>query len=105
MDLKKNESHGADHVDVPDMNSQHLQSPEPSSLPWYKQTELRKLYFMMVFLFLGSTTLGYDASLLNGLQTMSSWQSCKSIYTARQTMSRADYSEFSTIALPCLTWS
>ncbi|WYZ35161.1 hypothetical protein EsH8_I_001437 [Colletotrichum jinshuiense] len=75
MDLKKNESHGADHVDVPDMNSQHLQSPEPSSLPWYKQTELRKLYFMMVFLFLGSTTLGYDASLLNGLQTMSSWQS------------------------------
>ncbi|KAJ4373200.1 hypothetical protein N0V83_003493 [Neocucurbitaria cava] len=42
--------------------------------PWYKQPELRKLYLMMPFLFMGSTTLGYDGSLLNGLQTMPSWQ-------------------------------
>ncbi|KAH8896735.1 general substrate transporter [Thozetella sp. PMI_491] len=48
--------------------------PEGSPLPWYKQPNLRQLYFMMVFLFLGSTTLGYDGSLLNGLQTMTSWQ-------------------------------
>lgn len=44
--------------------------------PWYKQPELRKLYFMMPFLFLGSTTLGYDGSLLNGLQTMPAWKEC-----------------------------
>jgi hypothetical protein len=44
--------------------------------PWYKQTELRKLYFLMPFLFLGSTTLGYDGSVLNGLQAMDTWQSC-----------------------------
>ncbi|KAF2441529.1 general substrate transporter [Karstenula rhodostoma CBS 690.94] len=43
--------------------------------PWYKQPELRKLYMLMPFLFLGSTTLGYDGSLLNGLQTMPAWQS------------------------------
>ncbi|KAM0547499.1 hypothetical protein ACHAPJ_010372 [Fusarium lateritium] len=48
--------------------------PQGSTLPFWKQTELRKLYFMMVFLFMGSTTLGYDSSLLNGLQTMGSWQ-------------------------------
>ncbi|OAK94160.1 general substrate transporter [Phaeosphaeriaceae sp. SRC1lsM3a] len=42
--------------------------------PWYRQPELRKLYLMMPFLFLGSTTLGYDGSLLNGLQTMPAWK-------------------------------
>lgn len=77
MDLKQKESHGVDHVDVATMDDAHLQPPEASTLPWFKQTELRKLYFMMVFLFLGSTTLGYDGSLLNGLQTMQSWQTCK----------------------------
>lgn len=77
MDLKQKESHGVDHVDVATMDDSHLQPPEASTLPWFKQTELRKLYFMMVFLFLGSTTLGYDGSLLNGLQTMQSWQTCK----------------------------
>ncbi|WQF77407.1 Putative major facilitator, sugar transporter, major facilitator superfamily [Colletotrichum destructivum] len=75
MDLKQKESHGVDHVDVANMNDVYLQPPEATTVPWYKQTQLRKLYFNMVFLFLGSTTLGYDASLLNGLQTMQSWQS------------------------------
>ena len=45
--------------------------------PWYHQPELRKLYLLMPFLFLGSTTLGYDGSLLNGLQTMPAWKECK----------------------------
>ncbi|KAF2188511.1 general substrate transporter [Zopfia rhizophila CBS 207.26] len=53
-----------------------LQAPPEDERPWYKQPELRKLYLMMPFLFLGSTTLGYDGSLLNGLQTMPAWQSC-----------------------------
>lgn len=55
----------------------HDAVPEASPLPWYKQPNLRQLYLMMPFLFLGSTTLGYDGSLLNGLQTMASWQDCK----------------------------
>ena len=50
--------------------------PREDERPWYKQPELRKLYLMMPFLFLGSTTLGYDGSLLNGLQTMPAWQAC-----------------------------
>ncbi|RAR06329.1 general substrate transporter [Stemphylium lycopersici] len=48
--------------------------PLEDERPWYKQPQLRKLYLMMPFLFLGSTTLGYDGSLLNGLQTMPAWQ-------------------------------
>jgi len=61
----------------------HQEDTSPGSIdyaedprPWYKQPELRKLYLMMPFLFLGSTTLGYDGSLLNGLQTMPAWKSC-----------------------------
>jgi MFS family permease len=30
----------------------------------------------MIILFLASTSLGYDASLLNGLQTMDTWAEC-----------------------------
>ena len=54
-----------------------LSQPAEDQRPWYKQSELRKLYLMMPFLFLGSTTLGYDGSLLNGLQTMPAWQACR----------------------------
>lgn len=45
---------------------------------WWKQPGLRRLYLLMPFLFLGSTTLGYDGSLLNGLQAMPTWQDCTS---------------------------
>lgn len=51
--------------------------PMATEVPWWKQPLLRRLYFMMTFLFLGSTTLGYDGSVLNGLQTMTSWQDCE----------------------------
>ncbi|KAF2130495.1 general substrate transporter [Dothidotthia symphoricarpi CBS 119687] len=44
--------------------------PKADERPWYKQPELRKLYLMMPFLFLGSTTLGYDGSLLNGFAVL-----------------------------------
>ncbi|KAL3470299.1 general substrate transporter [Aspergillus californicus] len=45
-----------------------------STVPWWQQSQLRQLYLMMIVLFLASTTLGYDASLLNGLQTMDTWK-------------------------------
>ncbi|KAL4884928.1 general substrate transporter [Aspergillus karnatakaensis] len=44
-----------------------------TTVPWWQQPKLRQLYCMMVILFLSSTSLGYDASLLNGLQTMDTW--------------------------------
>ena len=45
---------------------------------WYKDPGLRKLYAMMPIFMLGATLTGYDGSLLNGLQTMDPWQTCKS---------------------------
>ena len=44
---------------------------------WWRQPGLRRLYLLMPFLFLGSTTLGYDGSLLNGLQAMPTWKECE----------------------------
>lgn len=64
----------ADHVVIVNHGDE---APQGSTLPFWKQPELRKLYGMMVFLFMGSTTLGYDGSLLNGLQTMDTWQNCE----------------------------
>ena len=63
---------GVDHREDVDHHGQ----PEEDMRPWYHQPELRKLYLLMPFLFLGSTTLGYDGSLLNGLQTMPAWKEC-----------------------------
>lgn len=63
----------AEHVDNPekiDMDNDNIH--------WWKQPGLRRLYLLMPFLFLGSTTLGYDGSLLNGLQAMPSWKECES---------------------------
>lgn len=52
-------------------HGRNFPSPPPLlSLP------TRRLYFMMPLLFLGPTALSYDGSLLNGLQTMPSWQNC-----------------------------
>lgn len=45
--------------------------------PWWQQSGLRRLYCLMPFLLLTQSTLGYDGSLLNGLQIMPSWQACK----------------------------
>ncbi|KAH8640506.1 general substrate transporter [Alternaria alternata] len=61
---------GVDHREDVDHHGQ----AEEDMRPWYHQPELRKLYLLMPFLFLGSTTLGYDGSLLNGLQTMPAWK-------------------------------
>ncbi|OBT94961.1 hypothetical protein VE01_07454 [Pseudogymnoascus verrucosus] len=49
-------------------------TPVGADVHWWQQPNLRNLYLLMPFLFLGSTTLGYDGSLVNGLQTMPSWQ-------------------------------
>lgn len=61
-------------------------APAASEVGWWRQVYLRRLYFLMPFLFLGSTTLGYDGSVLNGLQTMTTWQNCKNPNTIHITV-------------------
>jgi hypothetical protein len=58
--------------------SVHVQDLEHELL-WYKQSELRTLYFKIPFLFAGSTTSGYDGSLLTRLQTMPAWKECRAL--------------------------
>ncbi|KAI5268137.1 general substrate transporter [Aureobasidium subglaciale] len=41
--------------------------------PWYKQTHLIKLNFVVVSLVLFSSANGYDGSLMNGLQALNQW--------------------------------
>ncbi len=58
---------------------EHVDGLEVPQVTWWKHRGIRRLYSMMPVLFLGSTTNGYDGSLLNGLQTMDPWQSCKQL--------------------------
>jgi hypothetical protein len=75
MSSPTNEKEAAMHLEAGSNDISH--TPKENPAPWYKQTELRKLYICLGFLFLASSTLGYDGSLLNGLQTMNTWQMCK----------------------------
>lgn len=48
------------------------------STPWYKKPNLRRLYLLLVPVCIGvEMTTGYDGSVLNGLQAVSSWQNCR----------------------------
>ncbi len=64
--------------------------PAASQLGWWNQKYLRQLYLLMPLLFLGSTTLGYDGSVLNGLQTMPTWQDCKHLQSRVQRRKETD---------------
>ncbi|KAE8165485.1 general substrate transporter [Aspergillus tamarii] len=76
MSSSKNLDQDADvSVEHAEILSSH--APPAYEIPkvtWWKAHGLRKLYAMLPLLFLGSTINGYDGSLLNGLQTMTPWQ-------------------------------
>lgn len=47
--------------------------------PWYKKPNLRRLYLCLIPAALGcEMTSGYDGSILNGLQAVNPWLTCKS---------------------------
>lgn len=45
-----------------------------TDIPWYKVPHLRYLNFCIFLISLSSTTLGYDSSMLNGLQSLKQWR-------------------------------
>jgi MFS family permease len=100
---KKQDSESMVHVDH--AMDQYPVAPQGSELPFWKQPELRKLYGMMVFLFLGSTTLGYDGSLLNGLQTMDSWRTCKELLCLLSIVTRVKFQLISCLVFDSPTGS
>ena len=47
-------------------------------VPWYKKPNLRRLYFMLFPTCMGiELTSGFDSQLINALQIVPSWQTCK----------------------------
>jgi MFS family permease len=50
------------------------QAPNFEKVTWYKEPHLRQLYFLSIFLLIGSATTGYDGMLLNTSQQMDYWK-------------------------------
>jgi sugar porter (SP) family MFS transporter len=57
-------------------NLEHARNDAPNfeKVIWYKEPHLRKLYFLSIFLLVGSATTGYDGMLLNTSQQMNYWK-------------------------------
>lgn len=49
-------------------------APRFEKVTWYKEPHLRQLYFLSIFLLVGSATTGYDGMLLNTSQQMDFWK-------------------------------
>ena len=54
-------------------NARH-DAPNFEKVTWYKEPHLRQLYFLSIFLLVGSATTGYDGMLLNTSQQMNYWK-------------------------------
>jgi sugar porter (SP) family MFS transporter len=50
------------------------EAPRFEKVTWYKEPHLRQLYFLSIFLLVGSATTGYDGMLLNTSQQMDYWK-------------------------------
>jgi Na+/melibiose symporter-like transporter len=50
------------------------EAPRFEKVTWYKEPHLRQLYFLSIFLLVGSATTGYDGMLLNTSQQMDFWK-------------------------------
>jgi MFS family permease len=57
-----------------DVDIQHADAPEFERIIWYKEPQLRKLYFLCVFLLVASATTGYDGMMVNTSQQMDNWK-------------------------------
>ncbi len=57
-----------------ELDAAREQAPKFAKVTWYKEPHLRQLYFLSIFLLVGSATTGYDGMLLNTSQQMDSWK-------------------------------
>ncbi|RDL33354.1 Uncharacterized protein BP5553_08793 [Venustampulla echinocandica] len=49
-------------------------APKFEKVTWYKEPNLRQLYFLSIFLLIGSATTGYDGQMVNTSQQMDKWK-------------------------------
>lgn len=57
-----------------ELDAAREQAPKFAKVTWYKEPHLRQLYFLSIFLLIGSATTGYDGMLLNTSQQMDFWK-------------------------------
>ena len=57
-----------------ELDAAREQAPKFEKVTWYKEPHLRNLYFLSIFLLVGSATTGYDGMLLNTSQQMNYWK-------------------------------
>lgn len=50
------------------------ESPRFEKVTWYKEPHLRNLYFLSIFLLVGSATTGFDGMMVNTSQQMNKWK-------------------------------
>lgn len=50
------------------------EAPVFEKVTWYREPNMRKLYFYAAVLCVASATTGYDGQMLNASQLMNSWQ-------------------------------
>lgn len=50
------------------------EAPDFEKVTWYKEPHLRQLYFLSIFLLVGSATTGYDGMMVNTSQQMDRWK-------------------------------
>jgi hypothetical protein len=73
QDMKTDVIAAENHVEYSHVSRNY----EELSEPWYNNKGLLRLYAMFPLLFLASTTLGYDTTLIGGLIAMPSWEACE----------------------------
>jgi sugar porter (SP) family MFS transporter len=61
-------------ADNDDMQMAQAIAPRFEKVTWYREPHLRKLYFLTIFLLVGSATTGYDGMLVNTSQQMDDWK-------------------------------
>jgi hypothetical protein len=50
------------------------EAPHFEHVVWYKEPNMRKLYFYVAILSIASATTGYDGMMMNSSQNMNAWQ-------------------------------
>lgn len=50
------------------------EAPKFEHVTWYKEPNMRKLYFYVAVLSVASATTGYDGMMLNSSQQMDAWE-------------------------------
>ena len=64
-------------MDAPAPKTFTLAGREFPRVTWWREPGMRSLYIWLLFAVLTSATNGFDGSMMNGLQSLTQWKTCK----------------------------